>query len=129
MTEALAFLLATFAACNDPAVVPPRPAVSAPIASARARAAWDPETHSWGAGPATGHGAALDSAVPLGGPELPFEPPVEFALPGGGRGVVVERSGMESVRVVRGKDGRFRAICEPAAEPSIQPPASAPTDR
>ena len=127
MTEALAFLLATFAACGDPSSLAAHASTSA-IQSAHVRVAWDPETNSWGAMPAAGT-ATLDRATSLGGPELPFEAPVEFALPGGGRAIALGKSGMENIRVVRGKDGRFHQVCEPANEPTIGAPDPGPTDR
>ena len=127
MTEALAFLLATFAASGDPSALAVHASTPA-AATAHVRVAWDPETNSWGAMPTPGK-ATLDRATSLGGPELPFEAPVEFALPGGGHAVALGWNGMENLRVVRGKDGRFRAICEPAGEPSSGTPDPGPTDR
>jgi hypothetical protein len=118
MTEALAFLLATCAACCDPASLAAHSSTPVATASERLRVAWDPETNSWGAMPGA-PGASMDSATSLGGPALPFDAPVEFALPSGGHGVALGRTGMENIRVVRGKDGRFHAICEPATEPSV----------
>jgi len=128
MTEALAFLLATFAACGDPASLAAHASTPGAIAPAHVRVAWDPETNSWGAMPVAGT-ATLDRATSLAGPELPFEAPVEFALPGGGRAVALGRNGMEKIRVVRGKDGRFHAVCEPATEPTTGAPDSGPVDR
>src|SRR5262249_48013149 len=113
-------------ACCDPAATARSTTTSA---MSHVRVAWDPETGTWGAAPfgAAGH---LDTATSLGGPTLPSDQPVEFALPGGGRAIALGRSGMENVRVARGKDGRFRAICEPATEPTPGPaPDSGPTDR
>ena len=127
MTEALALLLATCAVCCNPAHVS-RSSASSTMPKAQVRVAWDPETGTWGAAP-SGAPGNLDTATSLAGPALPFEAPVEFALPGGGRAVALGRAGMENVRVVRGKDGRFHPICEPAMEPSTGAPDTGPTDR
>lgn len=128
MTEALAFLLATLAACGDPAALAAHASTPATNLPAHVRVAWDPETNSWSAMPSAG-AATLDRATSLGGPALPSDQPVEFALPGGGRAIALGRLGMESVRVVRGKDGRFHSICDPASEPTTGAPDSGPTDR
>ena len=133
MTEALAYLLATFATCADPSLwSAPGPTAITPLQSAAVRAAWDPETHTWGAAP-KGSAAATERVMSLGGPELPFETPIGFALPNGGRGWYLGKSGMERVRVVRGPDGRFHQICEPAQDaaepPAAATPAAQPTDR
>ena len=127
MTEALAYLLATFAACADPSVcATAQRAATLPVTSAAARAAWDPETRTWSALPAPRPAAGL--ATSLGGPELPFDRPVEFALPNGGRGWFLGKSGMERMRVMRGADGRFHQVCEPAQAPA-EAPAAEPNDR
>ena len=128
MTEALAFLLATFAACGEPAALAAHASIPATTQTARLRVAWDPETNSWSAMPSAS-AATLDRATSLGGPALPSDRPVEFALPGGGRAIALGASGMENIRVVRGKDGRFHAVCEPATEPTPGTPDSGPTDR
>jgi hypothetical protein len=90
------------------------------------RVVWDPETGTWGGTGSDGSAARWASAAHLGGPELPFEAPVDFALPGGGRGVLVGSGGQEYVTVTREKDGRLRYACTPAA-PSAS--ANGPTDR
>jgi hypothetical protein len=127
MTEALAYLLATFATCANPSLsATAQRTATLPVTSAGARAAWDSETQTWSAPPRSGPSAGL--ATSLGGPELPFEKPVEFALPNGGRGWYLGKSGMERVRVVRGADGRFHQVCEPA-QGAAEAPAADPTDR
>jgi hypothetical protein len=73
------------------------------------RIAWDPETRTWGA--PIGPGAAMADPDRLSGLELPFQAPVEFDLPGGGRGIAVGARGLEQVVVFRGPDGRLRFGC------------------
>src|SRR5580765_7760829 len=127
MTEALAYLLATFATCADPSLsATAHPTATVSATAAAVRTAWDPETQTWGAAPHSGPAAGL--ATSLGGPELPFETPIGFALPNGGRGWYLGKSGMERVRVVRGPDGRFHSVCDPAQD-AAEAPAAAPTDR
>jgi len=127
MTEALAFVLATFAACADPALCTTAADRATPsVTSSAVRAAWDPETRTWGPAPKGAASAGL--ATSLGGPELPFETPIGFALPNGGRGWYLGKSGMERVSVVRGPDGRFHPVCEPALG-ATETPAPEPTDR
>ena len=128
MTGPLAFLFVTLAPFLDPADTP---TVSvAPSAHAHVRVAWDPETGTWGAPqPSGGLGTSLDSGAALGGPELPFEAPIEFTLPGGGRGVLLGRAGLEYVTVTRGKDGRLVYRCSPEAQPAAASSSDGPTDR
>jgi hypothetical protein len=127
MTEALAYLLATFAACADPSLgATQQHAATLPVTSAAMRTAWDPETQTWSASPRSGPAAGL--ATSLGGPELPFEAPIRFTLPNGGEGWYLGKSAMEQVRVVRGADGRFHQICEPA-QGAVAPAPAEPTDR